>query len=76
MLKRYPAGPDERCFACGRRLGKTPLLVDTRDGQEVFVGRECGKLVLAAGDDGWLPPKGGPRLFPIPADRLDTKENQ
>lgn len=58
----------ERCFACGRRLGRNPLLVDTRDDQQVFVGRECAKHVLSAGEDGWQPPKGGPRLFPILGD--------
>jgi hypothetical protein len=62
------------CFACGRHLGKNPLRVDTRDGQTVFVGRECVKHVLAAGDAGWQPPRGGPRLFPLPADRLEQKE--
>lgn len=57
----------ERCFACGRTLGKNPLRVDTRDAQTVFVGRDCGKLVLAAGEAGYQPPRGGPRLFPLPA---------
>lgn len=52
----------EKCFACGKPLGKTPVLVDTRDDQLVFVGRECFKLVKAAGDTGYQP-KRGPRLF-------------
>lgn len=56
----------ERCFACGRTLGAKPMLVDTRDGQTVYVGRECAKLVVAAGDAGYQPPKGGPRLYPMP----------
>lgn len=55
----------EKCFACGRRLGKYPILVDTRDDQTVYVGRECAKLVAAAGERGYQPPKGGPRLFPL-----------
>ncbi len=54
------------CFACGRKLGKKPGRVDTRDDQSVFVGRECFKLVMAAGEKGYQPPKGGPRLYPIP----------
>lgn len=57
--------PNEKCFACGRKLGKTPLLVDTRDGQTVFVGRECAKLVLAMGEQGYRPPRGGPKLYPM-----------
>ena len=58
--------PMDKCFACGKRLGKTPALVDTRDDQKVFVGRECYKLVLDAGQNGYQPPKGGPRLYPMP----------
>lgn len=57
----------DRCFACGRILGRNPALVDTRDGQTVFVGTECFKKVQAAGEDGYQPPKGGPRLWLIPA---------
>ncbi len=53
----------ERCFACGRRLGAAAVVVDTRDSQSVAVGRECYKLVVAAGDVGYQPPKGGPRLW-------------
>jgi hypothetical protein len=54
-----------KCFACDRRLGRDPLLVDTRDGQLVHVGSECGKLVIEAGELGYQPPKGGPRLWPL-----------
>lgn len=53
----------ERCFACDRVLGKTPHLVDTRDAQKVYVGRECYKLIVAAGQVGYQPVKGGPRLW-------------
>lgn len=53
----------DRCFACDRRLGRNPALIDTRDGQTAFVGSECFKLIRAAGDAGWQPPKGGPRLY-------------
>lgn len=55
--------PDDKCFACGRKLGKSPALVDTRDGQTVYVGRECAKMVTT---EGWQPPKGGPKLYPMP----------
>lgn len=53
----------EPCFACGRKLGKNPKLVDTRDDQTVFVGRECFKLIVTAGENGYQPPSGGPRLY-------------
>ncbi len=54
-----------RCYACDRRLGKTPTLVDTRDAQLVYVGSECARLVRAAGEAGYQPPLGGPRLYPL-----------
>jgi hypothetical protein len=52
-----------RCFACDKKLDSKPSLVDTRDGQLVYVGSECYKLVAAAGEQGYQPPKGGPRLY-------------
>lgn len=62
---KYPfPTADERCFACGRPLGRSPALVDTRDGQRVFVGRSCARLVERAGDAGYQPEAGGPRLYP------------
>lgn len=54
---------DERCFACGRKLGKNPKLVDTRDDQKVFVGRECYKKVVEAGEKGYQYPGIGPKLY-------------
>ena len=54
-----------RCFACDRKLGKNPKLVDTRDAQLVFVGSECHKMIVQAGESGYQPPLGGPRLFLI-----------
>lgn len=55
----------EKCFACDRPLGESPARVDTRDGQTVFVGHECYVLVANAGEAGYQPPKGGPRLYHI-----------
>lgn len=55
----------KRCFACGRKLGKTPHGVDTHEDQWVSVGTECYKLIVAAGDAGYQPPKGGPRLWKL-----------
>lgn len=54
---------DEKCYACDRKLGKSPTLVRCEDEQTVFVGRECLKLIKAAGTAGYQPPKGGPRLY-------------
>lgn len=74
-----------RCFACDRRV-KNPTLVDTFDGQTVLVGSECFRLIKSAGNQGWQPPKGGPRLYTIPKgltqDQIDnlyrtsTRSNQ
>lgn len=59
--------PVTRCFACGRLIGarQEADLVDTRDSQLVYVGRECLKKIQAAGDEGYQPPLGGPKLFLI-----------
>lgn len=57
--------PTEKCFACGRKLGKHPRMVDTRDAQIVCVGRDCFALVKSAGAKGYQPPGGGPRLFEV-----------
>lgn len=54
----------ESCYACGRKLGKKPRMVDTRDAQLVLVGVECGKMVDRYGEAGWQPPQGGPKLYP------------
>lgn len=54
-----------KCFACDRKLGKNPRLVDTRDCQTVYVGSECYKLIKASGEVGYQPSKGGPRLWLI-----------
>ncbi len=53
----------KNCFACGKKLGKNPCVVDTRDSQFVFVGSECYKEIKRAGETGYQPPLGGPRLW-------------
>lgn len=57
----------DKCFACGKPLRAllTPFEVDTRDGQTVFVGPECNRKVQSAGEAGYQPPLGGPRLYPL-----------
>lgn len=58
-----------RCFACGRNIGHRGegLVVDTRYGQTAPVGPECYEKSIAAGDEGYQPTKGGPRLYPLAA---------
>ena len=53
----------EKCFACGRHLLSKAHLVDTRDGQTVYVGPNCYEKILKAKEAGYQPPKGGPRLW-------------
>lgn len=56
----------DKCFACDRVLGRNPKQADTRDDQVVLVGSECYSKIKAAGEQGYQPPKGGPRLFMLP----------
>ena len=54
-----------KCFACDKPLPVNPTLADTRDGQTVYVGPECLRRIRAAGEAGYQPPRGGPRLYLI-----------
>lgn len=65
---RKKAANQTRCFACDRKLGKSPAAVTTKETNggrllQVMVGRECFKHVEQAGPSGWQPPAGGPRLY-------------
>lgn len=56
------------CYACDRPLKRNgdeleAYRVDTRDHQTVFVGPECFRKIKAAGDAGYQPPLGGPKLY-------------
>lgn len=54
------------CFLCGRIMRSTKFLVDTRDDQTVYVGGDCYKKVVAAGERGIKVPDGGQlRLYPM-----------
>lgn len=57
----------EKCFACGKPLDQNRLKADTRDSQIVFVGPDCHRRIVTAGEIGYQPPKGGPRLYPMKA---------
>lgn len=59
----------EKCYACGKRLGKYPHVADTLEDQIVYVGSECYKLILQSDIIGYQPPKGGPRLYPLTNER-------
>ena len=61
----------KKCFVCGRRLGKNPCRVDTLEDQWVFIGSECYRFVKSAGETGYQPPKGGPRLYPLTRERIN-----
>jgi hypothetical protein len=41
------------------------FMVDIRDDQTVEVGPECYKKTLKAGENGYQPPLGGPKLYPM-----------
>lgn len=63
------------CFACGRQIKNRHYIVDTRDSQTSFVGPECFKLIVAAGNDGYQPPRGGPRLYRISQQLLESADD-
>lgn len=56
------------CYACGKPLidkGEAPpqaVLADD-DGRSVPVGPDCLRRIVRAGAQGYVPPRGGPRLF-------------
>ncbi len=53
-----------KCFACGRKLPASPYFCNTADGQkELRVGPDCWRRIKASGNNGYQPPKGGPRLY-------------
>lgn len=64
----------DKCFACDRLLRK-PYRVRCEDEQFPFVGPECFKKVVKAGKDGYQPPKGGPRLFKISQELLESADD-
>lgn len=61
--------PRDKCYACGKPLGKTPAIADTLEDQYVFVGRECIKRINAAGALGYATKRSGLKLYPLTAER-------
>ena len=64
-MSGYKVGKYGNCFACDKTLGKQRKLIDTRDAQTAYVGSECYKLIKRAGELGYQPPSGGPKLYLI-----------
>ena len=56
---------EQKCFACDRPLGDSPIMAQCEDDQIVYVGRECARRIKDAGDFGYQPPKGGPLLYSL-----------
>lgn len=59
----------ETCYACGKKLGKSHAHArvtgeEPDENNRYCVGSECDKLIRKAGEKGYQPPKGGPRLSP------------
>lgn len=57
------------CYLCGRKMQSTRYLVDTGEDQDVYVGAECYRKVVAAGKAGIKVPDSGVRLYPMTAKR-------
>ncbi len=57
-----------KCFACGKKLTEDHHhhIVDTRDDQMVIVGSSCYENIKKSGEDGYQPPRGGPKLWRVP----------
>ncbi len=65
LPERPAIGTGDRCYSCDRLL-KSAWWADTRDDQIVVVGAECHRRIVAAGEAGYQPRLGGPRLYALP----------
>ena len=55
-----------KCFACDKPVRSSAIReADTRDAQIVQVGPDCFKRIQRAGQGGYQPRLGGPRLYPL-----------
>lgn len=64
-----------KCFACGKKIKGSGYLIDTRDSQTAVVGPDCFKRIKSAGDVGYQPPLGGPRLYEISQQMLESADD-
>lgn len=56
----------DKCFACDKPIKGDQNAYEAyvkSDKQMQYVGSECYKKILLAGQKGYQPPLGGPRLF-------------
>ena len=53
------------CFFCGKKLHSKAKhwRAYTADGQRVSVGLECFSKAVGAGEEGYQPPQGGPKIY-------------
>ena len=58
-----------RCFACGKPIAGVKHFVDTHEDQFPWVGPDCFKAIKRAGEAGYQPAKGGPRLWVVTPER-------
>lgn len=66
----------DKCFACDKVMKNMKYLIQVaQDDQTAFVGPECFKKVVKAGKDGYQPPLGGPRLFEISQQLLESADD-
>lgn len=64
-----------KCFACDRSMKNNRYLVDTKDNQTVLVGHDCFKKIEQSGRYGYQPPLGGPRLYCISQQLLESADD-
>lgn len=65
----------EKCFACDKKLKGRGYLIDTRDNQTAVVGPGCFKKIRESGEAGYQPPLGGPRLYEISQQLLESADD-
>jgi hypothetical protein len=60
-----------RCFACNKPIddSRSPLAITSDLAQVVSVGPDCWKRIKAAGNVGYQPSQGGPRLLVLTRER-------
>lgn len=69
---------NEHCFACGKPITGKPHVAWTNDGQIPWVGSDCYRKIIRAGEKGWQPTakhgRQGPRLYP-PGNYAPSRES-
>ena len=55
-----------KCYLCSKSLTREKYLVDTRDSQTVYVGGDCYRKIISAGEEGVAVTGSGLRLYVMP----------